>query len=208
MRRFLVFFPIVIALALPAAAMAQNNYVGVGGMIVLPEDSDLTDSTLPGVSGALELGNSGGFTAAVGTGFGNGFRGEAEFLYQRADIEDLTLSAFGLSVSTGASGDVTVVSGMANVLYDFTTRSKLKPYVGAGIGLANVNVDISVVGASAEVDDTVFAYQLMAGAQFDITNTTAFRAGYRYFGTSDPEFDTTTGEYHSHLLEVEVVFKF
>ncbi len=47
-------------------------------------------------------------------------------------------------------------------------------------------------------DDTVFAYQVGAGVGYAVTEKVSFDVKYRYFATSDPEFDTTKAEYSSH----------
>ena len=54
------------------------------------------------------------------------------------------------------------------------------------LGGANINGEITVLGG--DDNDTVFAYQFMAGIGFEINPKTTLTVGYRYFATTDPEF--------------------
>ena len=49
-----------------------------------------------------------------------------------------------------------------------------------------------------DADDTVFAWQVGAGIGYALTPQLTFDLKYRYFATSDPEFDGTEVEYASH----------
>ena len=62
------------------------------------------------------------------------------------------------------------------------------PYVGAGLGVGFVNVDYAPSGVGIVNDDeTVFAYQLVAGASYDLSDRTALFVQYRYRATEDVE---------------------
>jgi opacity protein-like surface antigen len=82
----------------------------------------------------------------------------------------------------------------------------VKPYVGAGLGAANIDVDVD--------DDTVFAWQLMAGLGYVPQSIpfTEWTLGYRFFNTNDAKI--TVGatnadmEYMSHNVEAGVKFLF
>lgn len=59
-------------------------------------------------------------------------RTEAEFTYMNSDIDS------GKTIPS-INGDVDVYSGMANLIFDFDMLShELVPYVGGGLGYANV----------------------------------------------------------------------
>ena len=59
---------------------------------------------------------------------------------------------------------------------------------------------------------TVFSYQGGVGLHFDYTENTSLGLGYRFFGSSDAEFDDGTGkveaEYSSHIISVGLVHRF
>jgi opacity protein-like surface antigen len=215
MRNFWL-FPVVtvFSLALAGGAMADGSskyYVDVGGGYTIIDDADLSDSTLPGVSGTLSADGGYQFTAAIGREMGSGFRAELEFSYRQADLDDITIAAFGLTATGVVDGDVSTLSGMANVLYDFELDGKITPYIGGGLGVASINVEIdSVAGVTTAFDDsdTVIAYQGLVGLRYPLTDQISIRGGYRLFATGDPEFGTTEGEFLSHNIEVGLSYNF
>ncbi|MDH6230503.1 opacity protein-like surface antigen [Mesorhizobium soli] len=93
------------------------------------------------------------------------------------------------SCPTCSSTDTSKMSALlllANAYYDLGTWNGFTPYVGAGIGGANVKWDDLRNTISGW--DTIhkgssnwrFAYALMAGASYCLTNNLAFDAGYRF----------------------------
>lgn len=169
--------------------------------------------------------------AAVGRGFGENLRGELEVAFRtfdaespaRADLEvDYRFASFyhdevspvysntGHLTQTGiisADGDVKAWSFLANVWYDFDlgNDSRFTPFIGGGIGAANVAVNYSAgiagsftagassntyaVSARTNFDDSswVFAYQLGVGLGYDLGDGIQLSAQYRYFGTSEAD---------------------
>ena len=108
---------------------------------------------------------------------------------------------------------------MANVYFDFRPGKSWRPYFGGGIGVANLDLDIDSVGGIATPfsdTDTVFAYQAMAGVEYKFTPRLSLGAEYRYFATTDPEFDDTVivtpvsieSEYKSHNILVRLRYYF
>jgi len=60
---------------------------------------------------------------------------------------------------------------------------------------------ISVPGIgtlTSSVDDTVFAYQVGTGVSFAVNEKVSLDLNYRYFATSDPNFEGIETEYSSH----------
>lgn len=210
MKRLLGCCAFVFALVLGATGLqaAGKFYATLGAGATFFPDPEVTDSTLPGVTG--EIGTETGFNihGAVGYRITSDFRAEAEFTYRQNDIDQLTIAAFGLTASGAASGDVTSASGMLNGYWDIPVSGMFKPYLGAGVGVSRIDAELTVAGVTAEGDDTVFAFQVMGGVQYDISSNTAVRVGYRYFGTADPEFGTTESEYQTHNIEAGVIFSF
>ncbi|MBA3005330.1 MAG: outer membrane beta-barrel protein [Proteobacteria bacterium] len=151
---------------------------------------------------------------AINGAFGydfNGFRAEAELGYQQNNLDTddwREADRFGYYRSgtlSYADGDMTATTFFANGYYDFKNNSPFVPYLGVGIGYANIELnDVKVdpwdVGYSN--DDGVFAYQLMAGVSYAINKTVALDFSYRYVGAADPSFDdyggTTDFEFASH----------
>ena len=62
--------------------------------------------------------------------------------------------------------------------------------------------------ARCSMDDTVFAWQLMAGLAYNFTPNMAATFSYAYFATSDPEFEGIEFDYASHNVIVGLRFGF
>lgn len=91
--------------------------------------------------------------------------------------------AGGYTSNEALSGDLTSWSVMANVWYDFGYRGDIHPYIGGGIGFADVELDLGDVSAS----DNGFAWQAGVGIGFDLTERTRLNLEYRYFVVPDVE---------------------
>jgi opacity protein-like surface antigen len=109
-------------------------------------------------------------------------------------------STDGVTACTGGPGtctsvdtaNYTVFELMANAYADLGTFNGITPYVGAGIGGANVkwgdltNAATSTPGGPLPVDvhggvsSTRFAWALMAGASYDLSSHLKLDVGYRY----------------------------
>jgi opacity protein-like surface antigen len=159
------------------------------------------------------LDSSVGFNAAVGYRFAM-LRGEAEVHYLSAGVRDTSLA----EVTT--SGDFKRTSLFANLYFDFPFTFLIEPYLGAGIGISDVKVDIdnlfsgegAAASFSSSADDRRFSYQLMAGLRFNVFETISIHAGYRYlnvdalnFAEGDYQLESKNG---SHILEVGLGFGF
>jgi opacity protein-like surface antigen len=133
--------------------------------------------------------------AALGGGyaFENGFRLEGEVAYRTNDLEDVESSV-----------DVDALSGMVNLFYDFNRDGGVQPYVGVGVGIANVEVE--------SFDDSGLAWQGLAGLAFDLPGNWALDIGYRYFRVEDVDFDEsyylTEGEYTHQAVTVGLRYTF
>lgn len=159
----------------------------------------LDDATLSDASGSIDAEFDAGFGLVVALGHAfDAVRAEIELGYRKNDID--SFGAMGFSVP--ASGDVTSKSVMANLYYDFTPEAQWSPFLGAGLGVARVEVDnAAVMGIPlGNADDTVFAWQLMAGIGSKLTRSTTLDLSYRYHATSDPDFSGIEAEYDSHNI--------
>jgi opacity protein-like surface antigen len=184
-----------------------NWYVGLHARMAWVEDTDLN---IGGTNaGNVEFDNGYGAGASLGympggDGFMNNTRFELEYSFNQADLDTLAGAAIG--------DDIRVHSYMVNAFYDIPTGTSIVPYIGAGAGLANVDLDVP--SRNLNDDDSVFAYQFMGGIGYSpvsVPNTT-LTFGYRYFASDDPEFSVGTTnvdhELSSHNLEVGARFAF
>jgi opacity protein-like surface antigen len=81
---------------------------------------------------------------------------------------------------------------MINGFYDINIEQKFVPYIGLGIGLANTSITFNPLDVD-KLDDrnTGFAYQLMAGITWSLSEASEIFGGYRYRVTSDVEVDVS-----------------
>ena len=93
---------------------------------------------------------------------------------------------------------------MGNGYYAFDVGGGFKPFIGAGIGIAYLDAELSAPGVgpgSVSDDDTVFAYQGIAGVEYEILTdsaTIALGVRYSYFATTDYDFADAELEYGTH----------
>lgn len=122
------------------------------------------------------------YRLAAGTRLPYGFRGELELAYRTNGSKDTVLSING---PFDLDGKVTAQSVMANVFYDFNI-GRVKPFLGAGIGWAHLDLNTSFPGfdfVQADGTDDRFSYQLMAGASLPLTALTSLTLRYSFFDT-------------------------
>ena len=190
-----------------------NWYVGVSGAIPYVTSSDV-DINGRG-AGEISFDNDYGVGATVGYtpgpngNFFDNMRFEAEYFYRSNSLDSYN----NRGASTSLSGDILSDTYMANVYYDINTHTRFTPYVGAGAGLASINLDSKTLA----VDDTDnrFAYQLMAGIgwQPEMLLNTVLQVGYKYLDAGSPEFTNNNGtvfehDYQVHNIEAAARFRF
>lgn len=137
-----------------------------------------------------------GFAANAALGFRLGmFRLEAETSFMNNTCKE----AGAVGLASGTTGNVNLRALMFNAYRDFQISDwKLKPYVGAGIGIYQSQInslypqffnDVGFTGQPVNTTSNMpFAYQFRAGVSRPITERTEFYAGYRYFHGSTLTF--------------------
>ena len=171
----------------------------------ISNDSDMTDSTAPGITATIESDAGYALGGAVGYSSGNA-RGEVEIAYQKNDLDQMNI----LGVPLALTGDTTSLSVLVNLYVDFVTDSPFTPFVSAGLGFAKIDLnDFNIVGSglpNENEDATVFAYQVGAGVGYAVNEKVSIDIKYRFFDTTDPEIfnDTVTIEYSGHAFLVGV----
>ena len=203
---FLVFLLLTV-LAIPA--YAAGPYVGVEGGATFLEKAKVT---APG-SPDFDLKTKTGFGLGLVGGFDFGtYRLEGEFAYRRNNNKEVT----GAGLTGPIGGDFSSMALMVNGYYDFKMVSPiLYPYLGVGIGGARDSLKATDdVGTVVDDDKFVFAYQLAAGVAYNVSKEVTLDLGYKYFATTKPEFEDTTGggkakvEYMSHNIFLGLRYNF
>ncbi len=171
--------------------LAGTMYISGKAESVFLDDADLTGSN----GGKVEFDAGWGLGGAFGYDYGT-YRAEIEVSFRENDIDAFR----GL----GTSGDVSSSSFLVNGYFDFENSTDITPYVGGGLGLANVDFDDSIIND----DDTVFAYHLGAGAGLAISETVMIDLAYRYLVTANPDIGNGEAEYETHNLLVGIRYYF
>ncbi len=160
-------------------------YVALRGGAVFADDTSF--ATLGTTVGTAY--DTGGFVAgAVGYQFRNsGLRAEAELGYLSSSVESHDIAGVGTFDADDAQGDTSAFFGLASVYYDIPLNAPIKPFVGGGVGVADVSFEghgTTPTGTVLDDNSTAFAWHLTGGVGYDISENVALEVGYRYL-----EFD-------------------
>lgn len=181
----------VVAAAAPSLAMAQEPmeswYLSLGaGVNSLDEvDGILTSSGGVTTDFAIDFETGWAFGGAVGYHW-DMLRLELELSYRENDASDFE----GAATTTG---DVSQFAQMLNIIFDIPLGESVELSLGAGIGGALVDADITATTllgtAIVSDDDYVLAYQAIAGLSVDVGERTELFAEYRYFVADGAELN-------------------
>jgi len=142
--------------------------------------------------------------------FGKYFREvrvELEYSYTDADIDSNNAS--------NDKGEVETKALFINGFHDFETNNKFKPYLGAGIGWMNVDVEYKQSGIELiDDDDNIFTFQVIAGVGYDITDSLNIFAQARYRNGEDSEVKSNLLstkidiEIESYIYDIDIKYSF
>jgi OmpA-OmpF porin, OOP family len=181
LRRYIL--PCAFAIA-PVSGFAEieNPYIGGGGGLNYPERQSLG----PG-QGSVNFDDGG--LGAILLGFQHGGTG------LRSELEFTTRNNSGEEPAPGEAGDGSgdVESMMVNLWYDFaplTFAPRLRPFIGAGAGLADVDFGgmVDANGTPRGGSQEVSAYQGGAGVGYAATRRMTLSLAWRHFGTEKADF--------------------
>jgi opacity protein-like surface antigen len=171
------------------ASCEPNFYLSLFGGNVDPHRQTSSDSQIWGDNGP-------GFGLAIGQRHGRNLRMDIEYTYRNHDIDGIATGG----ISRGVSGDMTAHSGMANLYWEFVRfpTQRFKPYLGAGLGFASFETDLSdgagsTVLSNPEENDSSMAYQFMAGVNYQTNRNFDLFLEYRLFGADSFRIDTIPG---------------
>lgn len=157
------------------------------------------DDSFPTLNREYNMGY--GATGALGIHLYNNFRAEAEVGYKRQDLDRAT-SAVTTTSPNGHACDLTV---MGNIFYDIPLDCCFSLYIGAGAGVSFYELE---AGANKS-DGTVFAWQVMPGVAYNITDCFAITTGYRFFSTAKVKSQAGASTKDNPIVHnVELGFRF
>ena len=146
-----------------------------------------------------------GLNIAVGADFQgiraeDGIRAEIEYAYRALKSKT--------SVEEGVAGKEKfgMQTYMLNGYYDFATGTKVKPYIGAGLGLADVKLKYQDPDDLISISKTKFAWNLNAGIGMEVSKNMVIDLGYRYLQVEDFKKDFGVGslKFKTHANEVSL----
>jgi len=197
-----------------SAATAHAGLYAKASVVYADIDSFEVPQNTSSISTSLD--SSMGYSGAIGYKF-TLLRIEGEFLYVKNDVD-------GAEGSFNADGDLSQTNIFLNGYLDLPIVPFLKPYVGAGIGIAKVDVSNMRVSDTAGVlyrsddNESAFGYQFMAGIRADLPITElSLYAGYRYLSLEQIDVsvqDIATQTYlnldsgNSHIFELGLIYGF
>jgi opacity protein-like surface antigen len=190
-----------------------------------------TGTGFTSVNGEVDLDD--GFMAglALGAHINEWLRGEIELSGHWHDADGLaTLGSASLvgsptpvlvysSTTVGLEGDANALFVLANLWVDIPIDDMIRPYIGGGVGIGRLDLDLETSGGSTVIDDSdwAFAYQVGAGVAFGFSPNLALDIGYRYKVINDVELDAVAPsgagfevetDYKSHNVLVGLRFGF
>ncbi|WP_421790793.1 outer membrane protein [Hyphobacterium sp.] len=216
-----------------SGALTRDFVTGNG--VAVPAGTTLSQGTP--IAWNTEFGTGGFFSGAIGREVIENVRLEFEIAYSSADVDTHTNVTAGgnsidaadaavlitgsapLGVTVGAAvadgrGDISTLSYAVNGFYDIPLEM-FTAYVGAGVGLAEVEVNYAPFGIAIIQDtESVGLFQVMAGASYPLNDTTDLFGGYRFrmagdAGTNSVLFPTSLDvENNAHVFEFGVRFNF
>ena len=178
-------------LILPATASADEGRVYVQGFLGAISPNDSADS----LNGKTTYTRGYSASLAVGYGVTDNVRVEAEALRNKVSIDTIMLPTVNGGNPQKAGGSVTSIAFMANAYYDFSMDAPVRPYVGFGLGRADVAInDSSVPGISGTRDaDQALAWQAKLGFSYPLNDAVSATVGYRFFDTRNLSFTSKNG---------------
>jgi outer membrane protein OmpA-like peptidoglycan-associated protein len=193
----------------PAAHAYEGLYGAIGAGLNYMGDQDLTNDHVSGggayaIDTDVDYDHGIGVYAAIGKAWGNNLRTELEFSYRDNSVDSIAADGGGFTgwPAGTISGSTTTTAFLANFLYDFGTGGSFTPYLGAGVGVANVDHDIigsDPIGVPAPhtiaygPNQWGVAYQGIAGVAVGLTEGLVLDLSYRYFAVARNEYDGFLG---------------
>ena len=171
-------------------------------------------STINGTSGySYDFHSRYSLSGSIGAKFYDAFRVEFEIGYTKGDFDvdfDVDFPERPPIVAEGEhpnydtainnqidwhshlEGEISTWTFLCNSYYDFKISKNINPFIGVGLGLAGARIRFSnieyVYGDSQTIDETAFAYQLMAGISCALDEKTNIDIKYRYLDIAAADF--------------------
>jgi outer membrane protein W len=201
-------------LAAPARGADGKSYFGVDVGLTLNSSTQLEQIANTQVDETIKFKNGYRFGLTGGYMINDNFAVEGE-----TGLSGTSVSSIGNGLTlVGDDLSIYQIPLLVNVIWRIPTGMKLKPYVGLGAGMAvsylhTQGTTIAGVVTLTGTDATVVpALQALAGIRYDFTDRLGLVAGYKYFYSGSPDWNTLTqikvGALKSHQINVGLNFTF
>jgi OmpA-OmpF porin, OOP family len=191
---------LIVAVALLAAAPARaqvapilrGSYLAISGGVVALEDADIDyGGAFP--NGTVQFEAGWAVSGAVGWRVLRYYRVELEISHRENDV-------WNGCWDCGSGGSMNSTTYMANGYVDFPVYSfsGVVPYIGAGVGRAQLTQDLQAFNGSLSHSSAhAFAYQAIGGLEYPIiARRMSVTVEYRYLATTRPLFQDLSGFYY------------
>ncbi len=174
----------------------QGPYARLMGGLNFALDSDFDGSSpesFPSGEARLDTGSVVGL--AAGYRFNRNFAADLDYAYRSNDIDKIE-GAGGATIADG--GDLASVAIMANGYYFLDFAESWSPYIGLGLGfLQEIDSDVQLTGVNSQKDleDQVFAWQAMIGAEVPIDQNWRLYGEGRFMSAPSPDLSNSNGSY-------------
>jgi opacity protein-like surface antigen len=185
----------------------QGPYARLMGGLNFALDSDFdgsNPSSFP--SGEASLDTGGVVGLAAGYRFSRNFAADLDYLYRSNDIDKIKGTG-GATIADG--GDLASVAIMANGYYYFAFAESWSPYIGLGVGFLqeiDSDVELSRVNSQKDLEDQVFAWQAMVGAEVPIDESWRFYGEGRFISAPSPDLSNSNGSYSVDYNNLSLIF--
>ncbi len=195
MLRIAISLVVLLAATQSALSLRAEPYLSVNAGALWTADADLS---IDGYGSQGEHTYDMGYVAdvAIGNSFAHGVRAELEIPYRFNNVDEFSPSQL---TAMEFDREISSLALMVNGYYDFDTGTAWKPFIGAGIGYALMQVE----GWTTHHDDGVYAYQFMGGCGYEVGEKITVDFQYRFFATEDPEFNTRDPDQGKITIETE-----
>lgn len=223
MNRFTPTAALLLAVTAPlCAAQSSTNpswYVTgtLGTSLISDPRTSYAPASGPSGSGKLKLGSGLMAGGSIGWYLSPDWRIEADYNYRTNKLRSTSVPGLDAKQS---DADLASVLIMGNLLKDFdawsTGWASFKPYVGAGVGIAQeVDTDLKVGGVQSEFSGNRAAWQLLAGVNWQYRSPWFAGVGVRYIdaGTlrlksSSPALGEVKVDYKGFGLDARLGYRF
>lgn len=207
--RSLAIFTLLTAAALPAGAKDSlpGPYIGISGGANFQNNAfnfnDASSSPPFDTTAVVSFDTDTGFNVGLIGGYRFGswgtvsprFEVETGYLANNADSSNSTIitSVIGIPFLTtigtndATIGEVNAHYALASLLFDIPLNGPVMPFIGGGVGFANVSFDNIIIQSGANTgvliandEDTVFAWNVTAGFSYNLSRNIALALSYRY----------------------------